>query len=421
VSTGATDTTPDETTLSARRWTRRIRTLPWYAVPLAIFVVTRVVDAALISLVSRDQYVRVPAGSGPGGRPALLSGTSYFDMIANWDGQWYRTIVEHGYPSHLPVVDGVVQQNPWAYYPLYPMLVRLLTATGLSFGVAASLVSMGCGGVAMCLLYRMLSSTAGRVSACITVVALCTFPAAITFQTAYTESLALLLILASLWCLKEQRYGRLVIVASLLALTRPIVLPLALVVAMQGIARWRHRSEEPFELRDRVVVGLTAVGVALTFAIWPAIAGVVTGSPGAYFATQRDWLDSGPGPSWTSWLGFLYGERGVAASVFVVLVVLALALLVARPQARLWGQELRSWALAYPLYLLASTRATSSVFRYAMLAVVPWWPFPEAGRHLASRRARWGLVLVVATLGFCSQLLWLRWYFVIGPRSFTYP
>jgi Gpi18-like mannosyltransferase len=265
--------------------TQRIRTLPWFLVPLAIFALTRVVDAALILFTVRN-HIHVVGGSSAGGPPPLSRGTSYFQAIADWDGQWYRAIVEHGYPLHLPVVGGVVQQNAWAYYPLYPMLVRLFTTSGLSFGLAASLVSVGCGAAAMCLLYRMLSSTAGRVSASLTVLALCTFPAAITFQTAYAESLALLLILASLWSLREQRYGRLVVLAVLLSLTRPIALPLALVVGLHWLARWRHRSIEPFPARDRVVVALAAGSIAATFAIWPVVAGVVTGRPDAYFATS---------------------------------------------------------------------------------------------------------------------------------------
>ena len=27
---------------------------------------------------------------------------TYFNVIQNWDGQWFRTIAEHGYPTTLP-------------------------------------------------------------------------------------------------------------------------------------------------------------------------------------------------------------------------------------------------------------------------------------------------------------------------------
>ncbi len=59
--------------------------------------------------------------------------------------QWYRTIVEHGYPQHLPTLHGVVQENSWAFYPLYPSLVRLVMWTGLPYATAASFVSLVCG------------------------------------------------------------------------------------------------------------------------------------------------------------------------------------------------------------------------------------------------------------------------------------
>jgi hypothetical protein len=47
--------------------------------------------------------------------PTLVDPASYLHLIANWDGQWYRQIATHGYPSHVPVVNGAVQQNAWAF------------------------------------------------------------------------------------------------------------------------------------------------------------------------------------------------------------------------------------------------------------------------------------------------------------------
>ena len=75
----------------------------------------------------------------------------------------------------------------------------------------------------------------------------------------------------------------------------------------------------------------------------------------------------------------------------------------------------------YPLYLLGSTRPTTSIVRYALLAVVPWWPFPEIGRQVTSRRDRVALVALVTLLGIAFQLVWLRWFWLIGPDTLSFP
>src|SRR3954465_6616651 len=154
-----------------------LRRVPWFSVPLGIFALTRLVDAVAIVLMARHQ---IPASSLPAGVavPTVVDPPSYLSAIQSWDGQWYRQIVEHGYPTTLPTRDGVVQQNAWAFYPGYPALVWLVTRLGASFAVAASVVSLGAGAGAMCVLYRMLLSRSGAWLAGLTVLALCCAPPA---------------------------------------------------------------------------------------------------------------------------------------------------------------------------------------------------------------------------------------------------
>jgi hypothetical protein len=379
---------------------RFVRRAPWYAVPLGIFLLTRLVDGlALILLAPHD---------------------SYGHTIAYWDGGWYRQIAEHGYPSHLPVRHGVVQQSGWAFYPAYPALVRVCLATGLSYGVAASVVSLGCGAGAMCLMYRMLMPATGRFGAGLAVLALCTYPAAVVFQAAYAESLTLLLILGCLWCLRERRYAALLALALVLALTRPVVLPLAIVVGLHWLARWKGRDDDPFPGREAVGLAATAGLTAASFLLWPAIAALRTGRANAYFETAQAWYPARE-RGWPSWLVVIVNGQRPGLAVIAALAALAMAAVVARRATSLWGPELRCWAAAYSLYLLASTRPTTSIVRYAMLAIVPWWPVPEIGRAVTSARGRAALALVVACLGVASQVVWMHWFFVRTPAWRSYP
>jgi hypothetical protein len=256
------------------------------------------------------------------------------------------------------------------------------------------------------------------------VLALCTYPAAVTLQVAYSESLALLLILVSLWCLREQRYVALLVTALALAFTRPIVFPLALVVGLHWVARWRHRHHDPFPRRERIGVALVGGAIATSFILWPVVVGAVTGRWDAFFATQDAWarFERASGThGWPSWIAVLVGGADVSFALFIGLMILMFGLLIARPAARVWGRELHTWAWAYPLYLLASTRPTPSIIRYAMLAIVPWWPFPDVGRTVTATRDRFALAMLVGALGLLSQYVWVRWFFVATPHRLGFP
>lgn len=394
---------------------------PWWALPLALFLVTRVVEGVLLMIMARHQLPE-PADYGRP-VPIVQDPASYSHVIANWDGQQYRVIAEHGYPGTLPRHEGQVEQNPWAFYPLYPALVRLVMLTHLSFGWAATVVSVACGAVAMCLLFALLERSQGRFGASLTVLALCTYASAVTFQAAYTESLALLLVVLALTALQRRRYAALVGCAFALSLTRPIVPALALAVVLYGVWRWRRRDVDPFPPREALRVAASAGLMGVFFLLWPAVAGVVTGERNAYLETQRAWvLDGSDG--WPSWLAMLFAGHRIGAvdlALLVLLVTLIWVYVLARRPAALWGPELRTWALAYPAYLMVATRPTTSIFRYAMLAAVLWWPVPEVALHRFPRAGRVALAATIAALGLASQVVWLRWFFVLTPAAISPP
>ncbi len=397
------------------------RALPWFVLPLALFLATRVVDAVLLMLAARHQ---LPADQLPGGLvvPVVRDPVTYFNVIQNWDGQWFRSIAEHGYPRTLPTHDGVVIQNQWAFYPLFPFLVRaVMTVTTLSFGVAAGLLNLVLASTGMCLLYRMIARRADAFAGVMTVIVLSTFPSGVVFQAAYTESLTFLLVVVSLGLLERRRYGALLVSGLLLSVTRPVVLPLALAVGVHWLARRRGRSREPFPRSDQVKVGALAAAFVASFAIWPAIAWVTTGQSRAFLSSMDAWKSKDERTSgWISWVSQSLSGHWTVLVLVVVAVSLQLFFLL-RPQGRLWSLELRAWSISYAAYLLVSTRPQSSFFRHLLLAIVPWWPFPEAGQYVVSRRQQVALASLVAVLGFCVQYFWIRWFWVVSPHAVSFP
>ena len=76
--------------------------------------------------------------------------------------------------------------------------------------------------MAVCLLYRLVSERGDRFTATMAVLALCCFPSAVLFQLAYSEALAVLLIVTAVWFLRRHQYVCVLVAGILLSLTRPL-------------------------------------------------------------------------------------------------------------------------------------------------------------------------------------------------------
>ena len=385
---------------------------PWWPAAVLIFAASRVVSTLLLLWVQTQATPLSRQGATP----------SFLDLTTAWDGTWYWYIADNGYPTVLPVTAaGTVDTNQWAFLPVYPYLVKLLTFGVLDWRLAAVLVSTAAGFAAALLLGALLLPRIGRAKALFAVAVFSFSPLAFLLQIAYAESLGLALLLAALLLIDRRRYGAAIAPAVLLAFTRPGVLALALAVGVQllvRLARARRGGEPlpPAQLRDGVL--LVAVSVVSGFA-WSGIAAVVTGRPDAYFATEGAWRalwmpDSDIvlfEPWWFAaefWAGRWAGDAAAPflAPVLLVLVVGGLVVALLSPPIRRLGSTVVLWSAAYALYLLAVFFPQSSVFRLLMPMA------PLAGAVTPARRTPRVVVLVIC-IGL--QVLWA--WVVLGPRQ----
>src|SRR5690349_13729254 len=218
----------------ARGRSRRLPGFPiWY--PLTVFLLSRALNAAMILVAARHQIVLDywPAGTIHREAPPTAgyyldsptrASPGYFTVITNWDGQWYQRIATGGY--RLPSAgsgDTAHTLWTWAFPPLFPATVSaLMWFTGLSFGVSATILNTLAGAVAMLILFTLLDRRGGRGLAVAGVPLLCLFPTAPLLQMAYSESLALLLLVLTFWLLQRRSYGLAIVAVLLLSLTRII-------------------------------------------------------------------------------------------------------------------------------------------------------------------------------------------------------
>lgn len=387
--------------------------LSFVAAVLALYAACRGVTTLILLAVLPRQ---VPSGMTGGADVPV----TYWSFTALWDGQWYQQIALHGYPDVLPTgPDGHVQQNPWAFYPLFPYASRaLMRLTGLEFGAAGSSIALLCGFGAALLMGLLLRERVGHRAALVVVVLWASFPASVTLQLAYTESLAMLLLVAYLYALDRRRWLVATAVAVLVGLSRPIGVPLGLVTLVIVIVRWRGRDRRPVDGREYAAMAAALVGCAVAGLLWPAVAWWRTGSASAYTDTMAAWRGSGEVQPFTPWLGtatwWLGDTWGRVALVTVPLVIL---LMVAGPWATALRADLRTWSLAYPLYLAAVLDPFTSIVRY----LIPLFPLlvPLVGAGWADRRGTtWRRLLLraapVLVLFVVGQYWWTDtlWRFV---------
>jgi len=398
------------------------RPLPyrWWLWPLAAYLLFRIADAVMIVIASHhagggiNPLTGTPLDHSFGGATAPRG---YLTTATNWDGQWYWQVAERGYPHELPRnSSGDVQQNVWAFFPAYPITVRLImTVTGLSFPLAAVMVSLLAGAAATLLVYRLISPVTDLLGARLAVVVLNTFVCAPAFQIAYTEGMALALLVAALLAFRARRFRLTAVLVLILSLTRAVVLPLAGVFAIYALVGWRRGSS-----RTEVVktVGL-AVWAGTTTFLWPAIAGLTTGEPKAYLLTQASW---NPDIATLPILRFIDRVSPHAAGPWVG-VVLVVAATVGVVLALTAGQKLlllKVWSGTYALYLLAAVDWNSTTIRYFLLAIPGIWAPTDPSTGWPRRHRIW-IVAVAGLLGLATQWWWIRYSLTISPEFYQIP
>jgi hypothetical protein len=198
--------------------------------------------------------------------------------LESWDGTWYRHVAAHGYllvPGH--------QSDP-AFFPLYPLLLKLVGATGMSTGaggVALSSLLFLVGLVAFDafgreLFPRPLARRATLLAA--------VFPMSYVCSMVYPESLVFLAFaLTGLFAVRH-RWPLAAAASAVAALARPEGVLLALPIAGVLAASW-HRLEP----RDRgrgIAAVLAAPAAAASF---PVYLGLALHDPFAWTKAEQAW------------------------------------------------------------------------------------------------------------------------------------
>jgi hypothetical protein len=201
--------------------------------------------------------------------------------LLRWDAHWYIQIARDGYDPGT--VEGIARVGRPAFFPVYPMLVRLLggfASTGAAV-LAAYAISAAALLAALYLLHRLVTLELGAPVARATVLVVAFCPVAWFFSAPYTESLFLLESVGAVYAARTGRWATAGALAGVASATRN--LGVVLLVPLLVIYLYNDRPEAtvgqllrrlaPARRPDRSILwlGLAPVGL-IAFSVYLRVA-----------------------------------------------------------------------------------------------------------------------------------------------------
>jgi hypothetical protein len=304
-------------------------------------------------------------------------------VLTAWDGQWYQHAAERGYL----LVPG--RPSDPAFFPLYPLLLRVFHSLGLSFATAgvvlSNLVFIG----AVLLFHELGREYLPREQADRAAVYLAIVPMGFVFSMAYPEGLVLAAMLAAALSALRGRWWAATLLAAAASLARPEGIFIAIPLAAIAHTQWNGASDRK---RGQAVAAVLAGPVGLL--AYPSYLGWALHEPFAWLQAEHAWGRSFHASGFYD--AFAHLGRDLAVHPWYardVVFLLAYAVLIV---VALRSQISRSWVLAgaFAAFLPLATGSVESAARFGVTAPVFYW----AAARLVKRRSTDLAVCVSASL-----------------------
>lgn len=209
---------------------------------------------------------------------------------ARWDSGWYLSIAESGYTY------GAGSQGPVAFFPGYPLAIRVIGSLGIDPISSGFLVTLCCGIFACWLFVRWAATQTESKIAVHGAMLLVLYPFALYLYGAlYSDALLLALIAGAFLCLEQDALIPATLLGAAATFTRPVAPAVVLGLLIRQLER---RRQQGAAIRPADFLPLAAVaGVGFyMFFLWQRF-----GDPLAFLHVQ-----AAPGwdqpPGWQTWL-----------------------------------------------------------------------------------------------------------------------
>ena len=204
----------------------------------------------------------------------------FWSQLARWDGRWFLLAANHGWPRSLPTFDGHVAQSPIAFFPLFPLLLRMASVGHhLPIVVTSVVLCTALGAGAIVAVARLGLEIGGESMAQRSGLLLAGAPGAFTFSFIYAEGLFLILAVLSLLAMIHRRWW----LAGVAAAVATAVTALGLALGLAALAALVHEWRTTRRGGPLLTMALTPVGMAgYMLYLWRH-----TGDLAAWFHTER--------------------------------------------------------------------------------------------------------------------------------------
>jgi hypothetical protein len=227
--------------------------------------------------------------------------------LSKSDGVWYLGIAHHGYGPPPPIgADGAYTHlTSLAFFPLYPLLIRVVAFAGIPYLGAALFVTTVAGAVAAVAIVEWARPVVGDRGAVLLLGSWELLPSSIVLSMAYAEGLFVAAAACCLLALQRRRWLLAGIGAAIGGLTRPTGGCLVLAVAVAAAVELRrHRRVAPGTATQDGPPVIRLVGAFVL-----AVAGLaaplihvasVTGRIDGWFWLERTVWNSGFDAGWSA-------------------------------------------------------------------------------------------------------------------------
>ncbi len=365
-------------------------------------------DVALTFLMTRLPLLAIAelAAMVIGQRPGVHYAASTNPLLAvwgRWDAEHYLYIAKFGYSG-----------TEAAFFPLYPLLIRIAGALTGSQLVAGLIISNAASFLAMLYLYKLIEHEYNRHVAQRATFYVSIFPTAIFFSAVYSESLFLFLTVASFYYVRERRWVLAGAFGFLAALTRSEGVLLAAPLFIEWVIAAKEGGREFFRYWvDDVVkplIGMTLVPLGL--AAYMAYLWVLNGDPLRFSHVQSHW-GRHFAPPWVSFANTVQKIAHATATQTIADQALELAFTLLMLTVLFVG--LRRLRLSYVVYMalsIAIPMCTGSLLSMPRFALVLFPMFALFG--LWGARPTFGNAYVAFSLPLLGlfTVLFADWYWV---------
>lgn len=326
----------------------------------------------------------------------LTEGRKFSDLVGNWDVQHFLAIA----------ADGYVARHNIAFFPGWPLLLRLTSTTGLPIMIAGTLLALLASGFAAAALYRMAGAPAA--------IAWLLAPTAVFTMVPYTESV---FCAAAFWAWERataKQWGAAAVLAAVAAAVRVsgvflIVALAVLAITSAGSSRDKGKRLLWLLFPLCVVVAYLAYLYSMTgnWAAWyeAQAAGWSRGFTWPWDSLRHTFEAFAPGayadhPEWA----WVFRAEVVSMAVGVVVTLGSLV-------RRRWGEA--TW-----VGLQVTAFSVSYWFMSVNRAVLLWFPlWTWLGELGGSRRKlpTWRAILIglLVAVALVTQAIW-AWLFFTG-------